>query len=98
MHASFGGVEEANFLHCLSFSQASAHGLAQKIFMPPACIFHQFHEQGTMPERVARTVGEKEVENFIANVTKMLGEGKPMVFNGGDWGYGQQSFEEHLID
>ena len=51
-----------------------------------------------MPERVARTVGEKEVENFIANVTKMLGEGKPMVFNGGDWGYGQQSFEEHLID
>ena len=36
---------------------SAAAGYTQKLFMPPACVFHQFHPQGVMPQRVAETVG-----------------------------------------
>ncbi|EKX40129.1 hypothetical protein GUITHDRAFT_113865 [Guillardia theta CCMP2712] len=76
---------------------AAAAGYKQNIFMPPACVFHQYHPQGTMPQRVAETVGEKEISAFIANVTWMLEEMTPILVNDENWGYAQESFEEEEI-
>mmetsp|Transcript_27109 Transcript_27109/g.66855 ORF Transcript_27109/g.66855 Transcript_27109/m.66855 type:complete len:119 (-) Transcript_27109:5-361(-) len=76
---------------------AVALGLRQQIFMPPACIFHQYHEQGAMPRRVAETVGEKDIQDFISNVTAMLATGTPIVVNDESWGFAGLEFEEHHV-
>ena len=72
----------------------AAAGYKQHIFMPPACIFHQFHPQGSMPQRVAQTVGQPEIEAFIRNVTWMLSNRLPLILNDENWGYAQHQFEE----
>ena len=72
----------------------AAAGYKQHIFMPPACIFHQFHPQGAMPQRVAQTVGQPEIEAFIRNVTWMLSNRQPLILNDENWGYAQHQFEE----
>jgi len=75
----------------------SAAGFTQHIFMPPACVFHQFHPQGTMPQRVAQTVGQPEIEAFINNVTWMLSNRQPLILNDLNWGYAQHDFEEEAF-
>mmetsp|Transcript_54695 Transcript_54695/g.144521 ORF Transcript_54695/g.144521 Transcript_54695/m.144521 type:complete len:81 (+) Transcript_54695:70-312(+) len=72
-------------------------GLRQKIFMPPACVFHQFHPQGIMPQRVAETITDQVIEDFIRNVTTMLRDQEPLILNGPDWGYGDMTFREELV-
>ncbi len=47
-----------------------------------------------MPQRVAETVGEKEIAAFIHNVTWMLSKRKPLIINDADWGYATYTFEE----
>ena len=73
---------------------SAAAGYTQKLFMPPACVFHQFHPQGVMPQRVAETVGTAEIEAFIRNVTWMLTNREPLILNSQDWGYAKETFEE----
>ena len=83
----------------------SSAGYRQMIFMPPACVFHQYHPQvcslpgvviclctclnfdnscaqGIMPQRVAETVGQPEIDSFVKNVTQMLAEREPIMING----------------
>ena len=75
----------------------SAAGYRQHLFMPPACVFHQFHPQGTMPQRVAQTVGQPEIDAFVRNVTWMLSNRQPIIVNDGNWGYSDHTFEEETF-
>jgi hypothetical protein len=75
----------------------SAAGYAQRVFMPPACVFHQFHPQGAMPQRVTETVTPEHIAAFIGNVTTMLRTRTPIVVNGPDWGYAEHSFREERV-
>jgi hypothetical protein len=83
-------------------------GLTECVLEEPCCIYHLEHEKGSgwTPEgeqALRRRIDERGIPWLDATIVStwasyMQWLGRPMLFNGSDWGFASYAFEETTID
>lgn len=71
---------------------AVALGLQQVILKSPFRIFHQDHDRSEHSERPVTNY-----QKYLDHGRKMLESGNPEIFNGEDWGLGNEQLEEFAV-